>query len=385
MTFKLIERCELYVWTLGLIYYGTFVFYPELFHGKTHAEDPMSVVGFGFLLIGIVLARWVQRGFLTRIDAVFAGGAIHMPGMTREGLRDWFHVNTARYFLWIFLPLLGLYLIVLTATSSNELGKIHLYVGGALGIWMVSVRFAVGVATGLCATYVSGPQSRFVLNPAHSDRSSGFGRLGYFYFDQALVLLLPAVFMIFWIGYVAINLSTLERNEVANAVFDKVGIETREDTTLSQSLEAYVVCRDEDGDIFSKAASDCTPAERSFLWGPAFYALTIFNIIIFLLSWGLPTIRLRARMAEYRDTYISLKIDELERVLTDLRGQFFDRLDKEEPDPVVRDMQAHMDAVSCELGTYRATPTYPLPIWTALTAIISNLSAVFGLLGASLL
>lgn len=361
----------------GLGYFVWFAIDPQVFSDNSHAEDPMAVSGFGCLLAGIVVARWVQSGFLRRIDLMVRSGAIQFEDSSHEQFNRWFQRSSVIAFLFVCGTLLPLYLIGLFETASNEKGKIHLYIGGAMGVWLVSTRFAFGVATGLAAYRLSHSKNRFILAPSHPDRSSGFGHLGHFYFDQALVLLLPAIFMLFWIIYVGVNIDRLQRAELADQFISATTGQNAVDQSLEIVLENYMTCKNVIKQPDSIRA--CPQRDRQFIWLPQFVRLILFNLVIFMFSWVLPNLFLGRRMRAYRAKHIEPEVSRIEDELRDLRTEY-------PADPVGTTAYiAHrqqLDELAEKLAVYRSCPAFPLPILTVLTATISNISAILGLVGA---
>ena len=89
-------------------------------------------------------------------------------------------------------------------------------------------------------------------------------------------------------------------------------------------------------------------------------------------------------MRGYRNKYISPEVERLERSILEQRVEFAKSLAGEAFVDVVAKRQAAIDGVAEKLAVFRNTPVFPIPLWTALTAFISNISAIVGLLGTNL-
>ena len=196
MKWKKIEQIETVLFVIGLLYFFAFLISPTHFMDRSLQEDPMSVLGFGLLLICLLTARILQSSFHKRVSYMTLSGAIMC---SFEAFEAWFEIIAKRAFLVILATMVPIYMAGIYQAPSNEVGKFHLYLGGAIGATMLACRFAFGVATGISSAYLSRSKHSFVLTPSHPDGCSGFGHLGYYYFEQALILLMPTVFMAFWL------------------------------------------------------------------------------------------------------------------------------------------------------------------------------------------
>ena len=67
MGWKTIERIETALFCIGLVYYFAFLNNPTYFMGETIVDDPMSVMGFGLLLLCLVIARIIQNSFTEKV------------------------------------------------------------------------------------------------------------------------------------------------------------------------------------------------------------------------------------------------------------------------------------------------------------------------------
>ncbi len=381
MSWNTILRVELIVLIVGCIYYTLFLFFPQYFMGEQLSEDPMAWSGFGVLIVGIIAARLRQSLFPNRVRSLIDSGAIRSEFGSADELIEQVAREATKRTFWIFVPLVLLYLIGISQVYSNETGKIHLIVGGSMGVWLVSTRFAYGVATGIAAARLSGKSSVFVLNPGHMDRASGFGQLGFFYFNQALILLLPTFFMLFWLVYANINIGQFERDKLINEVAQRVVDDRNYISSLSEQVADYISCRTDEYAFLQ----DCDRGELYFIWGAQFYALIFFNLIIFTLSWVWPMALLARRMRDFHNRYIRPEVRRLELVVLKAREDFAEKIENLKDELHFEDYHVNTQAHADRLAVYRACPTFPIPIWTVLTTLVSNVSAVFGLLGAAVL
>ncbi|WP_350334225.1 hypothetical protein [Coralliovum pocilloporae] len=375
MCWHRINGLENIFWLSGLCYYVLFLLFPLKIMNQPLAEDPMSVFGFAILLAGILLAKLIQRAFFRKVRLMTSSGAIQTEFKTHDAFIDWFHKVAERSFLCIAGTLIPLALLGIYWTDSLEEAKIHLLAGSFLGVWMISTRFAYGVATGIAAAKLSHKSAIFLLSPSHPDRSSGFGHLGYFYFEQALVLLLPAVYMVFWIVLVSINMGQLERSELVERV--EAAIENRDpkNPQLNNILERYVQC--ENGHYDS---TTCEANQRAFIWFDHFVRLIVFNLIIFMLIWLIPSYYIRQKMKEARKEQVDPFIERLEKEIAHIRTSLAGPNIQMGDSPKNHTDYQTLDEQACVLANLRSTPTFPIPLGTAITTWVSNVSAIVGLI-----
>ncbi|MCV6584541.1 MAG: hypothetical protein OIF47_03315 [Marinibacterium sp.] len=373
-----ITQAELLVLAAGTLYYIAFLIAPERFMDGDFGDDLMASGGFGLLLAGIVIARAIQSRFSSRVLGVVRSGAI-LLGDTGDDGRDrieaWINQRAVLMLAIIFPTLLVLYLIGVASAPSDQTGKPHLIAGGTMGLFMISVRFAFGVATGLVAARLADPQNSFVLQPAHDDRASGFGSLGFFYLDQAAVLLLPALFMVTWILFVQSSISQFQEATVVSNLVEAITDTPQPAPELRRFATPYVTCTSA-----RVAPEQCPRTDLAFFWQAQFVGLSICNLVIFFFCWIVPMLILARRMRGYRRQVIDPRIRTLEQKLFKIRTQF------RTPSPDDLDaLERQTDEMAQQLAVYRACPAFPIPLWTAVTAAVSNLSAVLGILGTSLL
>ena len=379
MTWQFLLRFERIFFVIGLLYFLSFLAYSEAFIGKSFNKDPMAAAGFGLVLSGVAIAWLVQRQFPYRVGLMIRSGAISSIEMDEAAFIAELERYATRAFFIIFLTMTPLFVGGVLSVDSNELGKPHLITGGVIGAGLIAMRFAYGVATGWASSRLVRSEVSITLAPNHPDRSAGFGHLGYFYFDQALVLLLPAAFMMFWLVYVGVNLNKLEEKEIFNLVVahaeDQRSFSYRPPVTPPEFVEEYVVCPHKNSPI-----TECRADERLFIWQDPFLLLIGFNLIIFLLSWGWPSWRIYRRMKTSRATDVDPEIDRLESVVAAAR-----RTMRTESGGIDQKAFAALDDDVERLAILRSCPVFPIPIWTAVTAVVSNVSALFGLIGANFL
>lgn len=375
MTWKKIDQFENFVWFIGLIYYLIFLIYPHEIMGQPLIDDPMSVSGFGLLLAGIFAAKLIQKSFPKKVAMMFSSGAIQSEFPSHSSFMDWFNRIASISFLWVAGSLVPLALIGIYFVDTNYEGKWHLIAGSFLGVWVISTRFAFGVATGIGAAKLSSRESRFVLSPPHPDRSSGFGHLGYFYFEQALVLLLPSVFMVGWILLVSLNMSQLARSELVNQVEALVENRKPSGVQFDYIIDQYVICSSGESDL--KA---CNSREREFIWYFHFIRLITFNLTIFMFIWIIPSIYIYRKMKAFRRRFIDPVIELIEREIATERRKLMDAADTDDKILVADLGQNKIDQLAETLAIYRSTPTFPIPLGTAVTTWVSNVSAILGLL-----
>lgn len=368
----LILKLETLLWFAGLAFYGYFIAFPEEVMGQPLADDPMAVFGFAALLAGLILARILQGTFVRRIEQMHTSGAIQSDFPSQAAFEAWFGRIATLSFALVVLTLLPLGLIVIYVTESNTVAKPFLMAGSAMGICLVAVRFAHGIASGITAYAISRPSATFSLTPSHPDNCSGFGQLGFYYFEQALILLIPAAFMLFWIVFIGINISQFERAEMAEQVTALIEGRPPGAAEFAHVVETYVVCADGTTD-----AAACAPDERRFLWGQPFQWLIFYNLIIFLLVWVLPSFFLNRRMRQSREEDIGPVERRLAEELSVSRRAL--AAEAETSSDTVQAREG-IDRMAVKLAELRGTPTFPIPLWTAVTTWISNISAILGLL-----
>jgi len=329
---------------LGCVYFAIFAFCPGAFTESSHSEDPMTLSGFGVLLVGVYGARRLQRGFTGRITSLTRTGVL-----LRSGTTDFecdFHRVRA-----IAIPVIAGSLIPLTiggiwAANSTEVGKLYLVVGALLGIWLVSARFGWAVATGVFALRLDRLGISITVTPGASDRAAGLRMLGDFYFFQALFVLVPALFMSFWMIAV----------EAEWAI-----------------ASGYWHCE--------LPRFDCDPHQRVGTWTSQFLALIAFDIlVIFNPSVLLPGWLIGRKMKAATRTHVEPVVRRLEGEICDLRSQVFpsDREDQE-ADHSRLGLFEEITRRATQLDRYRSTPTWPMPLGRVLTTVLANASALVGL------
>ncbi|MCK5931080.1 MAG: hypothetical protein KAG89_02825 [Fulvimarina manganoxydans] len=194
----LIEKIAFY---LGLVYYCFYIIYPEYFTGMSLSDDPMSVMGFGLILITNIIARLFQSTFIPRFSILFRAQIIKIENSFHEFKSKFSQLSSACIVSTGFL-LVPSTLAILATLNTQEVGKFHLIVGSLLGGILITTRVGWGIATGILAFRLKTYGIRISPMPFAKDKLSGLELLGQYYFKQALISLVPALSFIFWIiGY----------------------------------------------------------------------------------------------------------------------------------------------------------------------------------------
>ena len=356
-TWDIIEVIEKVLWILGLLIYAWFLRNSVEISGNTLAQEPMAPIGFGLVLLGTLSAKLIQVRFVEKVKLLTRSGAIFDGYGHLDGLSE----DTNFISTWVFIPMVvGLcitYLIGLNISLSEP--GIYLIIGGMIAVYIVSTRFSFGVASGLCTLKIT-KHTEFFLHSSHPDKAAGFGHLGYYYFKQALVILIPTAFMAGWLL-------------LAYATVQAKNIEMPEQNTFAYEFDGYMRYDDDTDSVYVKYW-DCEKEKRTFIWSAAFYKLILVNLIVFLFAWAIPNSVLAKQMKVAKRRVVYPAIEELERKLKNHR-----RLQTKG----FSDLRS-ASHLSDELYYLRMCPTFPLPVKTVATVFLSNISAIFGLLGLSL-
>ena len=372
-----------WVFGLGAVYLTAFLIAPTSFSGVPLHIDPMAPSGFLLILLGSLIASWVQSRFPGRVEELFRSGSILLDDDAYQAFWTDFRKLVRMCILAVTIPLAALVTIGPFIVGSNEQGLPHLIAGGLLGSWLVGVRFGVGIATGIAASRLAHGRTVFVPSPGHPDRAAGFGRLGYFYLDQALVLLLPALFMVFWIVFVGKQIETA-KPMLTDALRSPEELQTIVDVYKKYpAIWEYTSCEpkptgpdryfwdEETEQPFHVGYLLCPPDGLRFIWQVHYYRLLLFNLVVVLLAWLLPNLVLRGAMRRGLVQLVDPRILQTEAALYAKRGQLA-------TDPT-GGAPGEEQALAQELANLRSCPTFPVPLGTVILTFLSNVSALAGL------
>ncbi|MEM1273712.1 MAG: hypothetical protein AAGF88_07845 [Pseudomonadota bacterium] len=354
---------EVAVWVAGLVYFVIYLFHAETMTGEPAADDPIAWSMFLAALVAVPVARSVQSRFLRRLNATVSDGLILSDQDDPATIGTAFARLASRSFAILVVVLLVLVVGgIAIETRSNPLGKPHLIAGASLAAVLIATRFAHGVAASLVLRQFKGPETVFVLNPDAQDKAAGFGILGYAYYNQALLVLIPFLFLAFWLVAVEFAINA--------------GPALKPDGSFSPvAFGNYIVCA---GSTAPTDQSQCPQSEWVFLWRDDYLVAMAINLVVFVLSAFLPMSFLARHMRKSRRLQVWPHVEELSAHVHDLRARY--REDRDDP-TAFAEMQARVAPLAAELTLWRACPVFPIPVATAAATLISNLSGILGLLG----
>ncbi len=351
----MLAKADRIVFIIGLIYFAAFLIAPARFGGVAHNEDPMAPSGFAVLLVTVYIARRVQNGFQGRFDGLLRGGVLLASDFGAELRRRFARIclmsSVGTAVVLIPLTAVGVWL-----ANAVPDGKLHLTLGSIAGAFLVANRFGWAIATGLLPIHFKKAGVDVVLTRNAADKSSGLLILGEFYFRQAVIVLIPTVYMLFWFYVIE------KQFPFAAPYFCHVDV---------------------------TPAAPCPPEYVDPIWTGQFVRLILFNIlIVFSLAVLVPALALRGAMRDYKARYFLPLVAPLEDELARLRRQtlaFGAVSSARDQLGTLGALHGQIEAKAGELASYRDAPTWPLPLWETLVAIVSNVSAVTGLIGFGVL
>jgi len=351
---KSIVSIEAFFLVIGTAVFIVFTLNPKYFNAMEHFKEPMPWLGFGLTLAALTLLRTHQAKFKDKLALLLRNGSI----LTGNSL-DEVHSNTLRKAVYTFpfvvTTLLLVYLIGLFVAQSQS-PHLGLIIGGAVGVYIMSTRFSFGIASAWVIHDLA-KNSHFFLYPEHPDKAAGFGHLGYYYLKQAIIILLPTAFMVFWMVSVYF---------VTSGDFPEEYSANR----LEIMIDLYMRCVGDRNTYFW----GCPIEKREFIWTESFIALIAFNIIVFTLAWIWPNEILRRKMKESARISLNPVIEKLEKNIR-IRRQYA------LSNPAIqgydcRELKA--------LASLRSCPLIPLPIGSLLILSGSYLFTAIGAIGVSL-
>lgn len=316
-------------------------------------ENPMYVSGMLGVLTGTVVARVWQDKFWPRLRSQFKRGVFH----DLEGGARHFEASARPTEAMIALGVTAVSLVLACggvipqdiAINNSEMSpqlalRIVAYVLAAVTVGM---RLGEGVATGAISLFFLARSFEVRLTPGHSDGAAGLGRIGRFYFWQAMILSAPGLFMIGWM-------------------------------TLAQSAVSNIKPDDE------RAARYGSHVEP---WEGVYRGLLLFDAVIILLAVALPTLILALRMRDWRKRLIepeqallSTDVGKLRsKMAALLKGRTFRDFTEQERE-TFRRLEADVLEKGARLAHYQKLPTLPLP----LSALLATVGTLLGVITAFL-
>lgn len=178
----------------------------------TEGSDPG---GWDYLFVSGCLTTlaglWLARGHAARFDAMFERllnrSVLESKKHTDKelvALKETVRVRTLRWSTWggvVAGVLIGVAWIVVNASRDHDPRLFEAIAGpavGALAAFLVGRILGRMAAYGLLGPFLQGKGVRFAPSPGHVDGAAGLKPLGDYYLYQALLLALPAVFLLFW-------------------------------------------------------------------------------------------------------------------------------------------------------------------------------------------
>lgn len=326
---------------LGLAYYLLFLIFPTKFSGLEIADDPMSVSGFGVVLITVAMATHIQNKF-PEILKLMIGKSLLVSPLAATEIKNKYDSLLLQSILLTNGILVPLALVGVYLADSNQIGKLHLLLGSCIAGFLISNRFGCAIATGYFTALFKKYEIETVLIPSSKDGASGHRPLGDFYFRQAVIVLVPSIFMGFWI------LAVIRQWAIA---------------------EPYTICNFD--------GTDCHG-----IWHEQFLRLITFDIlVVFNFSVLFPAFFLSRSMKRFKKRYFYRKIAEAK---SEIRKSIITAMQISEEtgsatayiENYMRDIKKRVEI----LEDFEMAKTWPIPLGQTFAAALANISALFGLI-----
>lgn len=338
------------VHALGLAYFAVFAARPDLFGAETIWDAPMAASGFALMLVLVPLLALVQGAIRREIEDLLLSGAIVYAEATPNAiLRQMRQVEWRwRAIQWLIVSAILVVSIVLGDGTRAE--KASLVAGAIIVAWLAAERFAAGMALAHGPVAQAGPV-RYHLTPGHPDGGAGFGRLGRLYFEQALLLLLPALYLGFWwLGSV-------------QAMEAMAGDMARPFGLGPATFERYIAC----------PGGVRPPCEGAvYRWADLHAALIAMNLVLFLAASLVPAFVVHRHMTRAFRADIAPRLPGLRAELHALRA--------------ARDAGAQPRLLQAaeRYDALRLCPVWPLSVVTLSLTLVANVSSVLGVVAVLL-
>ena len=309
----------------------------------------MAVFGFGILLVGVLVARWWQSKFESRIHRLFSTGTFLSENGSDSFDRHFDRLLRRYVFCMgiLFIPLLEIFL---WKTESVEEGKLHLMLGWGISAIVIALRFGRAIATGLSVMDLRKNGINVIITKNVTGGAGGLRTLGDYYFYQAIILLIPSAFMLFWLGAVYLQ------HPIAHT---------------------YWKC---DGELID---GRCLAENINATWFNFSLAFIAFNVlVVFNGALVIPCIWLRRNILTHKAQIFAPIIEQIEKELFEIRRtlQRTQETHISGHDPDIRALVDRAEDKAGELAAYSDTPTWPISLGKKLVQIVSNISALAGLI-----
>jgi len=349
---EILGKIDQIVLVISFLYFIAFAIKPRMFSGVSHSEDPMAISGFAMVLLVFVLARRIQNAFLTHVANLIRSGNLLTDDMGFRFRKKFeqllFITATAVVVTLLPLTLIGIYL----APSAPD-GKIHLMIGATLGGWLVASRFAWAIATGVSPMLFKRTGITVAVVAGAADQSGGLRPLGAFYFRQAIIVLIPTAFMLFWFYVIDRQLPFTDPYWHCATPF---------------SIEG-----------------NCPSEDVRTVWSDHFIRLVGYNVIfIFSVSVFIPSFALGRNMAEYKRRYFLPLCAAIENEIRDLQNTLLPNPTDAQNLDTTLSVHNQIKLKHEALRNLRDAPVWPLPLWETVFSLVSNVSAFVGLVGFQL-
>lgn len=183
------------------------VFCPLLQCGKSFDNRDWMLITQIILYIGILLlAKLLPKRLYQLIEGLQVSGILHF----NKNQQDFLSGFKNSVYQFSQFGAITFALLIFTLFSMAE-GKGFLYQDGLLHISATLVAVAAGIHIGrmvafsTLASCIQRYSGKIQLIPGHPDGAGGFVEIGEFYFSQAIILVLPIMYLIIWILIIPIH------------------------------------------------------------------------------------------------------------------------------------------------------------------------------------
>lgn len=348
------DRLDYFALAAGFLYFAVFLAAPDIINVDPRHHDAMTIGGFALVLFGVTVALPLQQSLLAEVRHLEDRGDLILPERHGERFaqRIFLIEQIAAIVLFVAIFVASIVFFVIVPAESRSF---HLVAGALLSSWLVAGRFAAGITSGAMIFAINRGRVILRLTPGHRDHAAGFGRLGKLFFSQAFVVLLPALFMFFW-WYVTRSLLISLPSGDFTSMFG----------LSATDLGRYIDCL------------NCAPCgiehpnctQPSFTYDGFYQVLLPINFCVMFAAVLFPVWVLHRKMGR-------AKQEQIEPALIALRDEVRAAKQAIGVRPVdivgIKDLtEKYDDLAGC--------PVWPIPFSLFLTAIISNASAVVGIL-----
>ena len=164
-------------------------------------DDPMSFTGFLVLIIGLGYSVAVDRDQLKLIRYLYDSTIIDMNEEKWAQIKLELRRNSLKcqvILVLVVVILMGIGYSIFFSTGSSRY-RFEFLAASAICSILAGLRLGRLVANGFTGRAIETIDPSFEVMIGHPDRTGGLARIGNFYFLQTLTLLLPIIWICFWL------------------------------------------------------------------------------------------------------------------------------------------------------------------------------------------